>query len=170
MTDDRERGSTTVLIVGFTAIAVALIVAGIDVSKVFLARRALSSAADAAAVEAAQGVDTDRVYDGPELRCGEALPLDPVRAEAMARQSIEQRSPDLARSFRRLDPPDTTVEGRTVTVAMRGEVAVPFGRILAVLGIADDGGAVPVAETSRATSPVAGTLTGCAATGNRWPR
>jgi hypothetical protein len=159
--DDQERGSITVLIIGFTGIAMALVVAGIDVSKVFLAQRALSSAADAAAVEAAQGVDTDRVYDGPDLRCGEALPLDPDRAAVMARESIEQRSPDLARSFKRLDAPDTTVEGRTVTVEIRGEVKVPFGRILSFLGIADDGGAVPVREAARATSPIAGGAATC---------
>jgi hypothetical protein len=161
MSADHERGSITVLIVGFTAIAMALIVVGIDVSKVFLAERALSSAADAAAVDAAQGVDTDRIYDGPDLRCGEALPLDPVRAAAMARESIEQRSPDLARAFKRLDPPDTTVVGRTVTVAMRGDVQVPFGRILTFLGVANEGGAVPVRDTARATSPIAGSAAAC---------
>jgi Flp pilus assembly protein TadG len=158
---DDEQGSVTVLIIGFTAIAMALIVVGIDVSKVVLAERALSSAADAAAVDAAQGVDTDRIYDGPDLRCGEALPLDPDRAAAMAQESIAQRSPDLARAFRHLDPPVTTVEGRTVTVAMRGEVEVPFGRILGFLGIANDGGAVPVRDTASATSPVAGGATAC---------
>jgi Flp pilus assembly protein TadG len=153
---DDERGSVTVLIIGFTAIAMALIVAGIDISKVFLAERALSSAADAAAVDAAQGVDTDRIYDGPDLRCGDALPLDSASAAAIARASIQQRSPDLARSFKRLDSPDTTVDGRTVTVSMRGEVQVPFGRILTVLGIANDGGAVTVRDAAHATSPIAG--------------
>jgi hypothetical protein len=159
--EDHERGSITVLIIGFTAIAMALIVAGVDISKVFLAERALSSAADAAAVDAAQGVDTDRVYDGPDLRCGEALPLDPARAAAMARESVGERSPDLARSFKQLDPPDATVEGRTVTVAMRGEVRVPFGRLLKFLGIANDDGAVPVRASAHAASPVAGTAAAC---------
>lgn len=149
------------LVIGYTAIAVALIVAGIDVSKVFLAERALSSAADAAAIDAAQGVDTDRVYDGPELRCGGSLPLDPARAAKMARDSIEQRSPDLARTFRHLDPPDTTVAGGTVTVALRGEVTVPFGRLLGWLGITHAGGAVPVRDTAHATSPVAGSTAAC---------
>lgn len=156
-----ERGSVTVLIIGFTAIAMALIVAGVDISKVYLAERALSSAADAAAVDAAQGVDTEEIYDGPDLHCGEALPLDPDRAAAMAGESIAQRSPDLARSFKRLDPPATTVEGATVTVAMRGEVQVPFGRLLEWLGITQDGGAVPVRDTAHAASPVAGTAAAC---------
>lgn len=171
---DRERGSITVLIIGFTAIAMALIVAGIDVSKVFLAQRALSSAADAAAVEAAQGVDTDRIYDGPDLRCGDALPLDPGKAARLAQESIEQHSPDLARSFQRVDPPVTTVDGRTVMVAMRGEVRVPFGRVLSFLGIANDGGAVPVREAAHATSPIAGSAATCAhlaaSTRERTPR
>ncbi|HVV77839.1 MAG TPA: pilus assembly protein TadG-related protein [Mycobacteriales bacterium] len=158
----RERGSITVLIIGFTAIAMALIMAGIDLSKVFLAERTLSSAADAAAVAAAQGVDTDRIYDGPDLRCGESLPLDPARAAAMAEESIEERSPDLARSFKHLDPPDTTVGTSTASVALQAEVRVPFGRLLDWLGIANDGGAVRVRETAHATSPIAGSEAACA--------
>lgn len=158
---DAERGSITLLIIGFTAIAIGLIIAGIDVSKVFLAERALSSAADAAAVDAAQGVDTGRIYDGPDLTCGESLPLDPNRAAAMARDSIAERSPDLARSFKQLDPAGITVDGRTVTVAMRGEVKVPFGRLLEWLGITSDGGAVTVREAAHATSPVTGTEAAC---------
>ncbi|HVS68688.1 MAG TPA: pilus assembly protein TadG-related protein [Mycobacteriales bacterium] len=157
---DRDDGSITVLIVGYTAIAIALVVAGIDISKVFLAERALSSAADAAAVEAAEGVDTGRIYDGPDLECGKSLPLDPDRAAAMARESVEERSPDLGRAFRRLDAPDTTVDGTTVTVAMHGEVQVPFGRLLEWLGLSSDG-TVAVADTAHATSPVAGTAAAC---------
>ena len=79
----------------------------------------------------------------------------------MARESIEQHSPDLARSFTSLDPPDTTVVGRTVTVAMRGEVQVPFGRLLEFLRIASDGGAVTARDSAHATSPVAGSEAAC---------
>ncbi|MGN6472028.1 MAG: pilus assembly protein TadG-related protein [Mycobacteriales bacterium] len=152
---DVDGGSITVLIIGYTAIAIGLIIAGIDVSKVFLAERALSSAADAAAVDAAQGVDTRRVYDGPDLRCGASLPLNPIRAAAMARDSVAQRSPDLAHAFKQLDPPQTSVSGTTVTVAMRGDVVVPFGHVLQWLGIARDGGTVTVRESAHAESPVA---------------
>lgn len=159
---DAEGGSITVLIIGYTAIAIGLLIAGIDASKVFLAQRALSSAADAAAVDAAQGVDTGRIYDGPDLRCGDALPLDPDRAATMARQSVEERSPDLTRAFEHLDPPQTSVAGTTVTVAMRGDVAVPFGHVLEWLGIAQAGGAVTVRDTAHATSPVAGNAAACA--------
>lgn len=161
VTDDLEQGSITVLVIGYTAITIALVIAGIDISKVFLAERALSSAADAAAVDAAQGVDTGRIYDGPDLQCGSSLPLDPGRVAAIARESVAQRSPDLTRAFKRLDPPDTTVEGTTVSVAMRGEVQVPFGRLLDWLGIASDGGAVTVRDTARATSPIAGSEAAC---------
>jgi hypothetical protein len=158
---DRDQGSVALLLIGFTAIAMALIVAGIDVSKVFLAQRALSSAADAAAVAAAQAVDTDRIYDGPDLRCGDALPLDPARAAAVARESVDERSPDLATSFARLDPLETEVDGTTVTVAMRGDVKIPFGRLLSWLGITTDRGIVPVRTTAHATSPITGTKAAC---------
>lgn len=159
---EAERGSITVLVIGYAAIAVALLVAGIDVSKVFLAERALASAADAAAVDAAQAVDTAQIYDGPDLRCGHPLPLDPQRVDAAARESIAERAPDLARSFVSLEPVRTSVSGGTVTVVMRGEVAVPFGRVLRWLGVARDGGAVPVSDTAHAQSPVAGAAAACA--------
>ncbi len=158
---DQDSGSLTILIIGYTAIAIGVIIAGIDVSKVFLAERALASAADAAAIDAAQGVDTGEVYDGPDLHCGAALPLDPQRASAMARESIEQRSPDLSHTFTQLEQPQTSVTGTTVTVAMRGEVEVPFGHLLSWLGIARNGGTVAVRDTAHASSPVTGSTAAC---------
>src|SRR5580698_10106465 len=98
-----DEGSIVVLVIGYAAIAALLMAAGIDVSKVFLAQRALSSAADAAAVAASEGVDAKRVYDGPELQCGGALPLDPTLSDALARHDIADESPDLGRAFASLE-------------------------------------------------------------------
>ena len=60
-----DAGQLTLLIIGFTALATLLILVGVDVSKVFLARRALSSAADAAALAAAQSVNVNFNWDRP---------------------------------------------------------------------------------------------------------
>ena len=161
MTTRAEDGSITVLVIGYVAIAAVLIAAGIDVSKVFLAQRALSSAADAAAVAAAEGVDTARIYDGPDLRCGVPLSLDPLVADTLARAHIADSSPDLDRAFTSIDQPRTTVTGSTVTVALRGRVRVPFGHLLSWLGIRESDGSVVVTEQASATSPVAGTPASC---------
>jgi Flp pilus assembly protein TadG len=156
-----DEGSIVLLVIGYAAIAALLMAAGIDVSKVFLAERALSSAADAAAVAASEGIDTERIYDGPSLRCGASLPLDPTLADSLARHDISEQSPDLGRAFASLETPSTSVSGSTVTVALRGEVRVPFGRLLQWLGIATSSGTVPVADSASATSPVAGTAATC---------
>jgi hypothetical protein len=152
----RDDGSTLPLIIGYTAIAAVLIVVGIDVSKVFVARRALAAAADTAVLAAAQGVDTHLVYDGPGLRCGEALPLDAERAAALAAGSLETDRADLGHTFASLAQPRTSVEGGTVSVELSGKVAVPFGRVLGWLDPSRPDGLVAVTETSHARSPVAG--------------
>jgi hypothetical protein len=157
----RDEGSITVLVIGYAAIATVLVAAGIDVSKVFLAQRTLSSAADAAAVAAAEGVDTERIYDGPDLRCGTSLSLDPGLADSLARRDIADSSPDLSQAFASLEQPQTTVSGSTVTVALRGQVRVPFGHLLQWLGIATSGGTVTVAGRASAVSPVSGTPASC---------
>jgi hypothetical protein len=156
-----DEGAIVVLVIGYAAIAIALVAAGIDASKVFLAQRALSSAADAAAVSAAEGVDTDRIYDGPELECGKSLPLAPSLADALARRDIADESPDLAHAFASLDPPSTTIDGTRVTVSLRGRVQVPFGHLLQWLGIAGPDGRVEVAGQASATSPVSGSAASC---------
>lgn len=151
-----DDGSIMVLIIGYTTIAAVLIVVGVDVSKVFLAQRALASAADSAALAAAEGVDTHAVYSGPGLQCGQPLPLDQGRAAALAAGSVAADSPDLGRSFASLADPRTAVDGGTVSVALTGEVAVPFGRVLGWLDPSRSDGLVRVSETSHARSPVAG--------------
>src|SRR4029079_11288369 len=75
-----DDGSLTLLVIGYTLIAAVLSVVGVDVSKVFLAQRALSSAADAAALAGAQAVDRTAVYiDGADCS---GLPGDPSLRQA----------------------------------------------------------------------------------------
>jgi|SRR5581483_2264056 len=155
----RDGGSVAVLIIGCTAIAAALIVLGVDVSKVFLARRALASAADSAALAAAQGIDTRSLYAGAGPHCGDQLPLSDDRAITLATDAVRDAAPGLHRTFVSLDDPQTTVNRRTVTVSMSGEVAVPFGRIIGWLDPALSDGRVRVRETSHAASPVVGNST-----------
>jgi uncharacterized membrane protein len=145
-----------VLIIGYTAIAAVLIVVGIDVSKVFLAQRALAAAADAAALSATQGIDTAAIYAGSGPTCGAALPLAQPRAAALATGSLAAARVDLDRTFASLSPPRTQVADGTVEVTLSGEVAVPFGRVLSWLDPSDSNGEVRVTETSHAQSPVNG--------------
>jgi hypothetical protein len=151
-----DEGQITLLVIGYVGIALLLIVAGIDASKVFLAQRALSSAADSAVLAAAQGVDTHALYAGPGIRCGTILPLDQGRAAELAATSLDDAGPSLRRTFSGLGAPQTAVAGGDVSVQLSGQVAVPFGTVLGWLVPSYPDGQVPVTETAHATSPVAG--------------
>jgi type II secretory pathway component PulM len=150
-----DDGSIMVLIIGYTAIAAVLITVGVDVSKVFLAQRALASAADSAALAAAQGVNTQEVYDGAGPQCGQPLPLDRARAAALAAGSVASDREDLDHSFASVADPQTSIDGGTASVRLSGQVSVPFGQVLSWLDPSNSNGEVTVTETSHAQSPVA---------------
>lgn len=149
-----------VLVIGYTAIAAVLFIVGVDLSSVFLARRALSSTTDSAALAAAQGVDRSRLYDGPGPQCGEALPLSRDQAVALATAAVDDDRPGLRRTFRSVDSPQVAVVGATVEVRVAGEVRMPFSRVVSWLDPSSDDGAIPISATSRARSPVTDP-TGC---------
>ena len=148
-----ESGSLTVLVIGYVFIAAVLVVIGVDVSKVFLARRALSSVADAAALAAAQAADRTAIYAG-DAGCGSALPIDPAGAEHEADASLADDVTDLRQTFHDVAPADISVIAGTVTVHLSGDVRVPFGRVLGLLDPGRGGGLVHVSVTASAQSPV----------------
>ena len=131
MLTSREDGSLTLLVIGYTLLAAVLIVIGVDVSKVFLAQRSLSSAADAAALAGAQAVDRAAIYQGTG-DCN-ALPVDATAATNAAGASLDDAGDGLRQTFAALAAPDVEVAGDTVRVRLHGDVTVPFGRVVAVL-------------------------------------
>lgn len=147
-----DDGSITVLVIGYTALAVVLLMVGIAASKVFLARRALAAAADQAALQAAQAVSTTRIYvDG--LTCGDGLPLSSPRAAAAAGTAMDASRSDLRHTFRSLGRPRTVVRQGVVAVTLSGSVRLPFQ---SYLGWLDPGHRdVTVTTTAHADSPVA---------------
>jgi hypothetical protein len=151
-----DEGSILVLVIGYTALAAILLIVGVDLSSVFLARRALSSTTDSAALAAAQGIDRSRLYDGPGLDCGESLPLARGRAVDLATAAVNDDRPGLRRTFRSVEAPQVTVAGGTVGVRVAGEVRMPFSRVVSWLDPASDDGAIRISATSHARSPVTG--------------
>jgi Flp pilus assembly protein TadG len=155
LSKQRDDGSISVLIIAYVGIAVVLVVIGIDASKIFLAQRALVAAADDAAIAAAQGVATKRIYDGA-LHCGQPVPISQPDAVAMANRSVNDARPDLQHTFTSVGSPTVTTDNDTATVALTGIVTVPFGRLVGWLDPGHADGEFRVAETSHATSPVLG--------------
>jgi uncharacterized membrane protein len=154
-----DAGQLTLLVIGMLAIAAVLVVVAVDVSKVFLARRALASAADAAALAGAQALDRRALYAGPGLGCGSVVPVDNDRAAQLADESVDDSAADLSTVVTNLSSPEVNVVGGTVTVRLDADVHVPFGRVLAAFAPGHDGGLVHVAVVSHARS--AAVAAGC---------
>jgi hypothetical protein len=134
----RDEGSVLLLVIGFAGILLLLVAVVADLSAVVLAKRGVASAADGAAVSAAQALDLDTVY-GSGL--GAALPLDAGEAQARVAAyegQVRAQQPGLRLALR--------LEGRTAVVTASRTVRLPFR----VPGT----GAVQVSAVARARAPV----------------
>ena len=127
------------LVLGFCVVLIGLVAVVVDVSVVLLHQRGVASAADGAAVAAAQRIDEPTFYrDG--LTTAVPLRQEDVQQAVAAYAGAVTPSTSLVA---RVDG------GFTVVVEGSRQVALPFSRYLS-------GGTVTVRSTARATSPVAG--------------
>jgi Flp pilus assembly protein TadG len=109
----------TVLIIGFAAIVLMMIVVVTDISKVFLVRRDLDATADAAVLAAANGLAA--IYAQGES--GENAAIDPDEARRLTAEYLD--SVDASNRFDGLDW-TADVTGTTVTVHLTSAVDLPF--------------------------------------------
>lgn len=109
----------TVLIIGFTAIILLMIVVVTDISKVFLVRRDLDATADGAVLAAANGLAA--IYAQPAAD-GNAE-LDPDEARRLTADYLDQIA-----ASNRFDTLDWSIDvnGTTVTVHLTSTVNLPF--------------------------------------------
>lgn len=134
-----DDGTVMVLVLGLCVVLLGLVAVVVDVSVVLLHQRGVASAADGAAVAAAQRIDQRTFY---REGLAAAVPLSSQEvAQTVARYQAAVR-------------PATSLRGRVeggVTVVVEGsrEVALPFSRYVGR-------GTVTVRATAHATSPVAG--------------
>jgi Flp pilus assembly protein TadG len=114
-----DQGTVLLLTIGMSVVLLLLVAVVVDVSKVILVKRALASAADGAAVAAAQRADLAAIRSDPGA-LDRRVPLDPVAVadvvasfEADARG--EQPGLELAAEVDPADPTLAVVRGsRTV--------------------------------------------------------
>ena len=112
----RDEGSVLVLSLGFIIICIIALAVVVDASTVFLARRALQSQADGAALAGAQAMDLNAYYSEG---ASERIRLD----EASVRAAVDRHV--------RRDPGDGRLTGVTmrddvVLVTMTDRVRPPF--------------------------------------------
>jgi Flp pilus assembly protein TadG len=123
----RDEGSILVLSLGFIVICILALAVVVDASTVFLARRALQSQADGAALAGAQAIDLDSYYDkGASAR----IRLDATRVRGAVERHV------------RRDPGDGRLTGVSlrqdvVVVTMTDRVRPPFSGWLTPLGAYD---------------------------------
>jgi Flp pilus assembly protein TadG len=105
-----ERGTITLWVLGLSISLMFLGGLSLDLWRAVAERRQLSSMADTAATAGANGVDVDALRTG-------TLRLDPVRARAIARSSLDADPHSAA-----LDAVNVQVAGNRLTVTLRDHV------------------------------------------------
>lgn len=81
----RERGTASLLIVGFAIVAIMMVGVVVDASAAYLRRSGLDSLADGAALAAADGIQGRQVYEGG---LGERARIDPDVARGYVDQYL----------------------------------------------------------------------------------
>jgi hypothetical protein len=133
-----EDGTILVLTLGLVALLVVAVAIVVNVSAVVLAKRGVASAADGAAVSAAQALDEAALY---AHGLGTEIPLS--AGDAAARVAAYEADAQAGQPGLRLA---VRVEGGTAVVTATRQVRPPF----AVLGTGD----VTVTAVARARAPV----------------
>jgi uncharacterized membrane protein len=139
-----DDGQLLLLVLAYAVIAALLVTVVVDLSKVYLYRRALVAAADGAALSAANEPDLASVYRGGQR----VLPL----SEAGARAAVTQYETDgdLDDRFEGFRIDAVTTDGTAVRVRFEAVVHLPFATLL--VGRWREG--YPVHATARAESPL----------------
>jgi uncharacterized membrane protein len=140
---DRERGQISILIVGFTVVALILVVGGVDVTAVQLARARLLDAADGAALDAADSLDEPGAYG---RGFDDAVRLtDATVQQAAAGYLAAQPKPTGVSSWGIVTGTGAP-DGQTAVVRLQGQATIP---VLASV-VEAFGGSVTITVESRA--------------------
>lgn len=106
-----ERGSVTVMTIGFMVVIALLVVVVVNASSAYLQRQELAHLSDGAALAAADGLDLDAFYADRTVR------LDPADAHALVRSYLSGHG---------VDDVEVTVDGDVVLVRLGTVVELPL--------------------------------------------
>jgi Flp pilus assembly protein TadG len=147
LSGQRERGQISLLILGFTVVALMLIVGGVDVTAVQLARTRLLDAADSAALDASDALDNGSAY-GNGLRVSVDVSTDSVRRSAAQYLAVQPRRHGIS-SWALVDGTGSP-DGQTAVIRLRGTAEIPIAANI----VAAFGGSVDITVESRARSAI----------------
>jgi Putative Flp pilus-assembly TadE/G-like len=137
-----ERGQISILILAMTVIAATLIVGGVAVTSAQLSRMRLLDAADGAALDAADSLDTTAYQKGLD----HAVAVSDETVRATAEQYLASRPLPVGMIGWWVAPGTGTRDGQTAVVRLTGEADLPLiGPALSALG-----GSVTITVESRA--------------------
>lgn len=140
-----ERGQVSLLVIGFTIIALMLVVGGVDVTAANLARTRLLDAADAAALDASDAVDNDSAYQSG-LKAAVSITDRSVRQSALEYLVVQPRPHGI--SAWELREGTGSPDGQTAVVRLQGTADIPIGAAV----FSAFGGSVKITVESRARS------------------
>jgi uncharacterized membrane protein len=122
MTNKRaDDGTILLFLVGLVVVLALTVATVIDVSHLYLSRRAIVAAADAAALAGAQGINAPAVY------AGRAVGTVPLTRSAVSREIRDYvRSGALPARFADFRVDRISTNGRWVQVAVSAQVRLPF--------------------------------------------
>ena len=142
-----ERGQISLLILGFTVIALMLIIGAVDVTAVQLARTRMLDAADSAALDASDALDNGSAY-GKGLGSAVGISDDSVRRSA-AKYLVVQPRPHGISSWTLVDGTGSP-DGQTAVIRLKGTADIP----IAAGVVAAFGGSVYITVESRARAAI----------------
>ena len=137
-----EAGQVTLLVLGFSMVAILLIVGTVAVTSVQLSRMRLLDAADGAALDAADSLDLGAYRGG----LGEAVAVNDASVRGTAVQYLAERPRPESMLAWQVAPGTGSPDGQTAVVRISGEADLPLvGGLLDALG-----GSVTITVESRA--------------------
>jgi hypothetical protein len=137
-----EAGQVTLLVLGFSIVAILLIVGTVAVTSVQLSRMRLLDAADGAALDAADSLDLGAYRDG----LGEAVAVNDATVRGTAAKYLAERPRPESMLAWQVAPGTGSPDGQTAVVRISGQADLPLvGGLLDTLG-----GSVTITVESRA--------------------
>lgn len=142
--DRSEHGGMLVMLMGFVAVIVSMVMVGIDSTNVYLARIETLNVADAAARGAADALSEEGYYADVDA------PLDPQQVQREARDAMERQVPSRRIEAWTLDAATPSGDGRQATVRVTSQVHFPVTDV--VRAWVPHGTTVTVESTARGST------------------